>query len=42
MLGQLGSTLLVFSLQVLSNSFVTLWTVACQAPPFTGFPRQEN
>ena len=42
MLGQLGSTLLVFSLQVLSDSFVALWTVACQAPPFTGFPRQEN
>ena len=25
----------------MSNSFVTLWTVACQAPLSTGFPRQE-
>ena len=22
--------------------FATPWTVACQAPPSTGFPRQEN
>ena len=26
---------------VLSNSFATPWTVACQAPLFMGFPRQE-
>ena len=25
----------------MSNSFVTLWTVACQDPLFTGFPRQD-
>ena len=25
----------------MSNSFVTPWTVACQAPLFMGFPRQE-
>ena len=25
----------------MSNSFVTLWTVACQAPLSVGFPRQE-
>ena len=25
----------------MSNSFVTPWTVACQAPLSTGFPRQE-
>ena len=24
------------------DSFVTPWTVACQAPPSMGFPRQEN
>ena len=42
MLGRLGSTLLLLSsLQVLSDCFATLWTVACQAPPSTGFPRQE-
>ena len=26
---------------VVSDSFVTPWTVACQAPLYTGFPRQE-
>ena len=26
---------------VISNYFVTPWTVACQAPLFMGFPRQE-
>ena len=26
----------------MSNSFVTLWTVACQAPLSMGFPRQED
>ena len=26
---------------VVSNSFVTLWAVACQAPLSMGFPRQE-
>ena len=26
----------------MSESFITPRTVACQAPPFKGFPRQEN
>ena len=26
---------------VLSHTIVTLWTVACQAPLFVGFSRQE-
>ena len=26
---------------VMSNSFATLWTIACQAPLSMGFPRQE-
>ena len=26
---------------MLSNSFLTPWTVACQVPLFMGFPRQE-
>ena len=30
-----------FSCQVVSDSFVNLWTVAHQAPLFMGFPRQE-
>ena len=30
-----------FSGQVMSNSFVTLWTVAWQVPPSMGFSRQE-
>ena len=30
------------SRSVVSNSFVTPWTVACQAPLSTGFPRQEH
>ena len=25
----------------MSNSFVTLWTIACQLPLSMGFPRQE-
>ena len=30
------------SCSVMSDSFATLWTVDCQAPPLsTGFPRQE-
>ena len=33
--------LLVFSCQVISYSFVTPRTVACQAPLSMGFPRQE-
>ena len=33
--------LLLFSHQVVSNSFVTPWTVAHQAPLSMGFPRQE-
>ena len=32
---------LLFSYWVVSDSFVTLWTVACQAPLSMGFPRQE-
>ena len=33
--------LLVFSCQVKSDSFMTPWTVACQAPLSMRFPRQE-
>ena len=33
--------LLLFSHEVLSNCFVTPWTVACQASLSMGFPRQE-
>ena len=33
--------LLLFSCSVVSNSFATLWTVACQAPLCMGFPMQE-
>ena len=33
--------LLLFSRSVMSNSFVTLWTVARQALLSMGFPRQE-
>ena len=32
---------LLFSCQVVSNSFVTPWTVACQALLSMGFSRQE-
>ena len=32
---------LLFSCKVVSNSFVTLLTVACQAPLSIKFPRQE-
>ena len=31
----------LFNRQIVSNSFVTPWTVACQAPLSMGFPRQE-
>ena len=31
----------LFSHEVMSNSFVTPWTIACQAPVFMGFSRQE-
>ena len=31
----------VLSCPVVSNSFATPWTVACQAPPSMGFSRQE-
>ena len=31
----------LFSCWVMSNSFATLWTVACQAPLSLGFSRQE-
>ena len=33
--------LLLFSCSVVSNSFVTSWTVASQAPLSMGFPSQE-
>ena len=33
--------LLLFSRSVVSDSFGTLWTLACQAPLSMGFPRQE-
>ena len=32
---------LLFSCKVMSNSFVTPWTVACQAPLSMGFSRQQ-
>ena len=32
--------MLLFSCLVMSDSFVTPWTVACQAPLSMGFPRQ--
>ena len=32
---------LLFSYSVMFDSFVTLWTAACQAPLSMGFPRQE-
>ena len=31
----------LFSCSVMSDSFVTPWTKACQAPLSMGFPRQE-
>ena len=31
----------VLDCSVVTNSFVAPWTVACQAPPSTGFSRQE-
>ena len=31
----------IFSLEVVSTSFPTPWTVACQAPLFMEFSRQE-
>ena len=31
-----------FSHSVVSDSFATPWTVACQAPLSMGFPRQES
>ena len=34
-------SLLLYGQSVLSDS-VTLWTAACQAPPFIGFSRQES
>ena len=33
--------MLLFSYEVMSDSFTTLWTVALQAPLSMGFPRQE-
>ena len=38
---QLHLLLLLFRCHVMSNSFVTSWTVACQAHLSMGFPRQE-
>ena len=35
------SLLLLLSLSVVSSSFATPWSVACQAPLSMGFPRQE-
>ena len=34
-------TLLLFSCQVISDSFAIPWIEACQAPLSIGFPRQE-
>ena len=34
--------LLFFSYKVKTNSFVTLWTIACQVPMSMGFPKQEE
>ena len=36
-----SQTLCVFMCSVMSNSFVTQWTVACQAPLSMKFSRQE-
>ena len=36
-----GYDQIVFSCSVVSNSFATPWTGACQAPLSQGFPRQE-
>ena len=33
--------MVVFSHRVMSNSFLTPWTVVCQAPLSMGFPKQE-
>ena len=33
---------LLFSYVVVSHSLVTPWAIACQAPLFMGFPRQEH
>ena len=38
----LSTLLLLLSCSVMSNSFVTPWTVAHQAPLSMGFPRQEH
>ena len=38
---QLHLLLLLFRCHVMSNSFVTSWTVACQAHLSMGFPKQE-
>ena len=35
-------TRLLFSHEVVSDSSVTPWMVACQAPLSMGFPRQEH
>ena len=32
---------MLFGPSVMSDSFVTPWTVTCQAPLFMGFSRQE-
>ena len=41
LMGQKEFLLLLFSLQVVSNSFVPLWTIAHQAPLSMGFYSQE-
>ena len=37
---RIGEKMLLFSHLVMSHSFATPWTVACQAPLCMGFPRQ--
>ena len=32
--------MLLFSRQIMSDSFAIPWTIACQAPLFIGLPRQ--
>ena len=39
--GEFHDFRLLFSCQVTYDSFVTPWTIACQAPLSMGFPNQE-
>ena len=41
LIGELSYSILFFSCKVVSDSFITPWTVAHQAPLSMGFPRQE-